>query len=354
MPETNIEQYFENILTVSFYIAKFESKAIGKLGEGLNTEDTLIFISNKLDTKLASLKANIKEYEKRIAGKRGLTEITITKKKIFDKYFSTGEEELIQVVLDIIQNKNPQLRPKINKNKDFDKNTFRIFNDYGKEQFSEHFYLAVDNNNHSIPDTILFDDEFTSVLEGAKKIDRDKKFKNKFEFGKYIYELLEDVEIDIFSNSYIWNWLSAFYFKQIFPGPNGGMQDIRYILSQRENYRYRHLLRESWRLYSEFKESSIYLLSKPLNFGSDEIEQLASRNTFLNINTIKLCGEFYMIKQGNGYFLKKNASSKSIPGNMRRLEDVCKGINLNYFIPTMEYEKFKQMILKIPEFKNWI
>lgn len=84
MPETNIEQYFENILTVSFYIAKFESKAIGKLGEGLNTEDTLIFVSNKLDTKLASLKANIKEYEKRIAGKRGLTEITITKKYLIN------------------------------------------------------------------------------------------------------------------------------------------------------------------------------------------------------------------------------------------------------------------------------
>ena len=139
-----IETYFENVLTVSFYIAKFNQKAIGKLGEGMKREETLQYIANKLETKEASLRNNILEFEKRIKGSRGLTEITITKKRIYGKYLDTPEHELFEIVSSILGSINPQIQSKIiNKSPKFDQSEVRIFNEYGNELFIENFYLIV-------------------------------------------------------------------------------------------------------------------------------------------------------------------------------------------------------------------
>lgn len=351
---SNIEQYFINILTVSLYLAKYESVGIAKLGEGMSTEDTLRFIANKLSTKLPSLKGNINDFKKRLGLKRGLTEITITKKKVFERYADTTENEFYAIVEGIINTKDNNIEPKVNIKEKLDTNLIRVFNEYGNEQFINHYYMAVEDNKHKIPKEILFSSEYTEVLEGALPIDQNKKFKNRYELGKYIYELTKEVKVDIFNNSFLWNWLSAFYFKDIFPGPSGGMQDIRYILSEQLTHKYRHLIRENWRIYSEYKEDAIYLLTKQINAGSDEIEQLAGRQNFLNSNTIKLISELYMNKQGDSWHFKRNATNRNKPGNLRRLQEVCQGMQLNYFLPTMNFDKFKQLVLKIPEFQDWI
>lgn len=347
----------ENLFTVCLYFAIWQEKGFTRFTQGSKAE-TELFIANRCTINLESFRTSVRLYENKFYKKKKSAELTPLRKKIFEKYRTYSEPDFYKIVENLISSKGEVFKAVINKNEDKENtNKIRYFNDEGNELFALNFYQKVNDENHKINEDLLYDPQYTEILEGAEEIDKAKKFSTRFELGKYLYEVLKNCESDeISNNSYLWNWITLLYFKQLFPGIRGGKQDIRYILSDNPFYKYRHLVRESWSLYNDFGEDSIALLSKEVNNGSDEIEATASNYELLNNNFLKIFKELYLDTTGPKPFLKSKVleNSLNVPGSLRRLKIHSKRLSLNYVVEDMTYNNFKQIMLRLPEFKKWL
>jgi hypothetical protein len=71
----------------------------------------------------------------------------------------------------------------------------RKFNSLGEKKFEDFFDKKIKNKSLAIPFKYLNSDDLTEKVNNDEiKIDLNKKFTNAFEFGKYIYNNLKEVE----------------------------------------------------------------------------------------------------------------------------------------------------------------
>ena len=110
------------------------------------------------------------------------------------------------------------------------------FNEEGEKKFEDFFDKKLKNRKTPVPFKYLTSDSLTINLERKIEIDTSKKFISAFAFGKYIYEKLRDLS-DIRFETGIFHWLTLAFFNQLFPGPSGGSQKIKYVLLFFENER---------------------------------------------------------------------------------------------------------------------
>ena len=349
----------ENLFTVCLYFAMWPERGYSKFEQG-SRDETEKHIANRCGINISFFRNHIKLYENKIFKKKKSAELTPLRKKILEKYLNFKEEDFYLVVSDLLAAKGDVFKQEISKNvSKEDKNMVRYFNDEGNELYVMEFFQAAldEENKYKINENLLFDSKYTETLEGAKEIDKTKKFNSRFELGKYLYEVLKDCKQEnLTNNSFLWNWLTLFYFNQLFPGIRGGKQDIRYILSENPFYRYRHLVRESWSLYNDFGQDSFALLTKEVNNGSDEIEATSSNYELLNSNFLKFFKELYIDEAGPKPYLKSKVLENSLnePGSLRRLKINSKRLSLNFVIEDMSYNDYKKILLKFPEFKKWL
>ena len=166
------------------------------------------------------------------------------------------------------------------------KYTLKKFNENGEKKFEDFFDRKLKNKKIPVPFKYLNDDNLTQELDIKIEIDNNKTFKSAYEFGKYLDFKLTDLKNIRFETG-IFHWLTLAFFNQLFPGPSGGSQKIKYILNKNAPSSWKkHLVRLRWELHSQFKEKSIVYLSKEINNWSDEEESISASPTLISSKNI--------------------------------------------------------------------
>src|ERR1700680_4389235 len=124
----------------------------------------------------------------------------------------------------------------------------RCFNDQGLAQFSRWIRAGAVG---SLPSSLLLDTQFSAPWEQSR-IPQTPTFKNRYEFGLFVVDLLRPYDPHLISyNKGLWSWLAALFFDQLAPADVDGKRSLRrpyvYVLSESWLY-YRHLVRGPWNL----------------------------------------------------------------------------------------------------------
>ena len=91
---------------------------------------------------------------------------------------------------------------------------FHRLTDEGREAFRE---WLVQRQAGDLPPSELLNDASVTELAIDIEIDHTRVFANRFDFGKYIAELLKDEDAKVLlsqKNDGLWDWLSIVYFSQ--------------------------------------------------------------------------------------------------------------------------------------------
>ena len=102
------------------------------------------------------------------------------------------------------------------------------------------------------PECLLMGVEETEELLKSVEIDPDKIFSTRYEFGKYIAEILDSFNASVLlseRNDGLWNWLTVVYFAQF---GKKGSKYWHYAVTRRAHagsLAYRHLARTSFEMY---------------------------------------------------------------------------------------------------------
>ena len=149
----------------------------------------------------------------------------------------------------------------------------------------------------------------------------------------------------------IFHWLTLAFFNQLFPGPSGGSQKIKYILNKNAPSSWKkHLVRLRWELHSQFKEKSIVYLSKEINNWSDEEESISASPTLISSkNILDLYTKLYLRYDKNK--LPKIISKRNVPGNHRELTKELSIYQLNFDINRMSVDQLLNLLGS--DFKKW-
>jgi hypothetical protein len=122
-------------------------------------------------------------------------------------------------------------------------------------------------------------------------------FEDRLEFGKYLTSQLKKLnKKNIYENKNFWDWMAAFYIKQIFSGR--GLEVCRFAFSKDFRYGKKHLVRTPWLLYDRSGDDVAFCLSTPLHVHGNMCEQFISRmDLWKNKSVTKLCNELYYDKE---------------------------------------------------------
>jgi len=130
------------------------------------------------------------------------------------------------------------------------------------------------------------------------EIDLNMIFETRYDFGKYIAEVLTELEIRKLlsqKNDDVWNWLTVAYFSQFGKKVS---KFWHYAVTRRGHagsLAYRHLARTSVEMYWRHNESSFVILSTDLSTWGDMSEQLTSRqNVAYHQAFIKTANALYL------------------------------------------------------------
>ena len=239
----------------------------------------------------------------------------------------------------------------------------REFNRAGLQEFDQLLDKLKDNPSlaqwnkklRSEIDEILFNDEFTSEFEEGYEIDREIEFKNRYDFGKYLYEIFRSKHVE--KEIGMLSWLALLYFDQVCKKSDKSnrlqiLSKYRYIPEIENSWRfYRHLVLTPILVWQRLKEDSILLLSNPLHESGDAIEQLMSRQDFIaNENILTVARKLFFDEQKKKP--KPRAFSDSEPGNAKRLaRDIVPQLSMTYDL----YETPINVIMELlpEEFDEW-
>ncbi|MFL2943918.1 MAG: hypothetical protein ACJZ2J_01125 [Candidatus Poseidoniales archaeon] len=186
----------------------------------------------------------------------------------------------------------------------------------------------------------------------------DKKFNSKFDFARYIYNILKTVKEDNPKKSFendvgMWAWLSFVYLDQIAPAKNG-IRDVkeiyRYIPDSDWRYKTRNLLMGSYFLYRRYGKYARIFLCNKINELGDFTEQIASRRDIAASDSlIKAIDSLYWDSERNYY--KRGSGSAGKPGTLRRFIKVQQQLGINFYFNKMNE---KAIIRMLPdEFNKW-
>jgi hypothetical protein len=226
------------------------------------------------------------------------------------------------------------------------------FNKLGEKKFSDFFSKKLKNKKLTVPFRDLKDEKYTEEISKDNiLIDLDLKFNSSYDFGKYIHEKIKDIKDARFDTG-LFHWITLAYFNNLFPGPRGGAQTIKYILDPKTPGSWKkHLVRLRWELYERFKEKSIVYLSKPVNNWSDEEESISASPTLISseeiINLYKKL--YFRTDKKNNHSI---ISSRNITGNHRDLTKELSIYQLNFDLTRMKSDQILDLLGD--DFKKWL
>jgi len=192
--------------------------------------------------------------------------------------------------------------------------------------------------------TLPIPDELMHVGKYAEEVAKDCVAqpilaRTRFELGKALQAQFAAWDLEkLYRDTGVWAWLTLYYIDLVMPASNGKRKPkerARSIPAEDYNRRYRHLLRGPWFVVARFVRDGhdltpleSYLLNPP-NTPGELYEQIASRSEQeCNANLLAAIRRLYFDEtQG---ILRKNATSKRLPGTVRRFGKVLNQLLLTY------------------------
>jgi len=163
--------------------------------------------------------------------------------------------------------------------------------------------------------------------------------RTRFELGKALQAQFASWDLEkLYNDKGVWAWLTLNYIDLVMPASNGKRKPkerARSIPSEDYTRRYRHLLRGPWYVVARFMRDGYaltplesYLINPPHTPG-ELYEQIASRSEQeCNANLLAAIRRLYFDEtQGK---LRTNATSKKLPGTVRRFGKVLNQLLLTY------------------------
>lgn len=151
---------------------------------------------------------------------------------------------------------------------------------------------------------ILNDEKNLSSLDGSKELEK-KAFKNRLEFGKHIFGVLQNCSFSkVNKNEFVWNYIACYFIKDFI---SNSQKENRIIYMPKFFDLKRNLARTPWLLYYSLREDSLFALCNPLNIHSNMCEQFVSRQEMLRNTAVgELCMKLYYNPKTKK--LRKNAA----------------------------------------------
>lgn len=195
--------------------------------------------------------------------------------------------------------------------------------DAGRERFRS--WLAQRGHGDMPPPELLSDPSATELAIDIE-IDLTRVFETRFDFGKFMVELLanEDAKAMLSQkNDGLWDWLTIAYFSQFGKKVS---KPWHYTVTRRGHsgsLAYRHLARTAYEMYWRHREASLVMLHVDMSTWGDLAEQLTSRqNVAYHRGYIQAANALYLL-DGK---LRRGAASRVRPIKKRKLgETIGKG-----------------------------
>jgi hypothetical protein len=194
----------------------------------------------------------------------------------------------------------------------------RTLTDVGSSEFRD--WLESRSIGDAPSPELLESDSRTAVALDIE-VDLNKTFSTRYEFGKYMTEVLGDAKVhELLSQRHdgVWNWLTVAYFSQFGKKVSKAWH---YVVTRRGHsgsLAYRHLARTSVEMYWRHRESSLVMLNTDMSTWGDMSEQLTSRqNVAYHRGYINAANVLYL---DNGK-LRRGAAGRVPPKSKRNQGD---------------------------------
>ena len=215
---------------------------------------------------------------------------------------------------------------------------------------------AFDKKYKSIFKKMAKEDSNLEEVIGAKELD-NKSFSSRFEFGKYLFEVLADCSFSkVNRDERLWNYISCYYLDDLVTNSEKENR-LRFIPHFHDLKR--NLVRTPWFLYHLLKNDSQFALCTSLSEHSNMCEQFVSRQELVRNRSIgELCMNLYFDKSKKK--LKTNSAKHEInkdtgsyhPGVIYpRLTKTLGKLNKIYDLWNIESDNLDEIIGE--EFRFW-
>lgn len=192
----------------------------------------------------------------------------------------------------------------------------RRLTDAGREKFKS---WLEQRGPGDLPPQELLDGAEATELAYDIDIDLSKVFARRFEFGKYIADLLDKEDAKALVNKKsdgLWDWLTIAYFPQF---GQKASKSWHYTVTRRGHagsLAYRHLARTAFEMYWRHGENSLVMLYVDMSTWGELSEQLTSRqNVAYNRGYVQAANALYM----NNGTPRRGAASRVRPVRKRRV-----------------------------------
>lgn len=222
---------------------------------------------------------------------------------------------------------------------------FRKLNDNGLAEFKR---WILDGEPDEIPVHLLKSPNLSNPSNYAFSTDLPK-FEDRYEFGRYLVELLKHIPtLEIENDINFWSSLALRWFESISDVDKEGFRiirkDTRYVLKLNW-HDYRHLIRTPWLMYRMHEKYSKIFLKPfrveptPLAVTNEILNDFGSRASLLrNKPLVKLYYKLYYDEKND--CIKSGFQSKG-KGGSSRTGVIVRQLSLTYDIERMkEYEIF--------------
>jgi hypothetical protein len=201
---------------------------------------------------------------------------------------------------------------------------------------------------------ILNVDGYSARVEPAIDVER-LEFKNKYEAGQYLVSILAAIDSPSLATDVgLWSWLTLFYFDQLAPkrpdGTRRPREDYHYIPGSNATVREPHLLAVPYRLVRDHGEQAKLPLYPKLHEHGDFVYRLTFHRELLSSRSlIEAMSILYWDSTRNRP--KSGATTKTRPGNLRRLITVLQQLDFNYDLYGMNAAEILELLPR--EFDSW-
>ncbi len=231
------------------------------------------------------------------------------------------------------------------------------FTEEGINEFRQNLILIKSGAAYDLDKDQLFSEMNVKKYEIDVDLPEFNQGTSKHDFIITLANTFQPIEVHKeFYNSYLWSWLSAFYFDLVCPldiDVRYPKAEERHILSS-ENWRryYRHLIAAPLRLYMELGDLAIGYLDGEINVHGEYFEQLASAQDLATSPGIIDAANILFWDFGRGSF-KSGSRGKDRPGTIRRYaRDIIPQFQMTYDLNSMNGQQIVDLLPS--EFDRWL
>ncbi len=233
-----------------------------------------------------------------------------------------------------------------------------VLNELGIEEFRSFLVQVKSDPTASPPLSILEDLRYSELLSSGAAVEM-RGFSSKFEFGRYIADVVSNRVPDrtLRTSVGLWAWLTLFYVDQVCPPDNSGKRRVlrleKYVPSTGHiaTGLDKHLLFFPWKMVNLHGDNAAWLLGGPLREDTKVMRELA--NSYRrNVSTpfVQLAKSLYFDEQRNRL---RTGATTNRPGSLRRLDRVVNQLDLTYDVFGIDAASLADLLPR-REFERWL